>query len=154
MAHEQLRAHGIFLLRIALGTMFIAHSVIYMLMTLKLSGTLTFFASIGLPPWSAYATIFAEAFGGLFLILGIQTRWVALALSPILIGAIWVHSDNGWLFASAEGGWEYPLYLFILCIAQWMLGTAPMRCLPPGFLVRVRSDQKAPAPNGRTAKGL
>ena len=52
------------------------------------------------------------------LILGVQTRWVALALSPILLGAIRVHSGNGWLFASPDGGWEYPLYLFVLCIAQ------------------------------------
>jgi hypothetical protein len=33
-----------------------------------------------------------------------------------------VHSGNGWLFASPNGGWEYPLYLFVLCIAQAMLG--------------------------------
>ena len=119
--------------------MFVAHSVIYMLMTLKLSGTLEFFASIGLPPWSAYATIFAEAFGGLLLILGVQTRWVALALSPILLGAIWVHSDNGWLFASPEGGWEYPLYLFILCIAQGMLGDGAYALSPSWFPTGRRS---------------
>lgn len=46
---------------------------------------------------------------------------MALALSPILIGATWAHSGNGWLFASANGGWEYPLYLFVLCIAQALL---------------------------------
>lgn len=133
MAQDQVTSHGILLLRVALGIMFVAHSVIYMLMTLKLSGTLEFFASIGLPPWSAYATIFAEAFGGLLLILGVQTRWVALALSPILLGAIWVHSDNGWLFASPEGGWEYPLYLFILCIAQGMLGDGAYALSPSWF---------------------
>ena len=142
MAQDELRSHGILLLRLALGTMFIAHSVIYMLMTLKLSGTLEFFASIGLPAWSAYATILAEALGGLFLILGVQTRWVALALSPILIGAIWVHSGNGWLFASPEGGWEYPLYLFILCIAQWMLGDGAY-ALSPSWLPNNRARDAA-----------
>ena len=45
----------------ALGTMFIAHSMIYMLMTLTLDGTAKFFVSIGLPAWLAYATVLAEA---------------------------------------------------------------------------------------------
>ena len=102
MSESRLRSYGVLLLRLALGTMFIAHSVIYMTMTLTLAGTVDFFASLGLPPWFAYATILAEALGGLLLIVGIQTRWVALALSPILLGAIWVHSGNGWLFASPE----------------------------------------------------
>ena len=54
-----------FLLRVALGTMFIAHSTIYMLMTLTLAGTgKFFFVSIGLPAWLADATFLAEAVGG------------------------------------------------------------------------------------------
>jgi putative oxidoreductase len=133
MTDDQLRSYGVLLLRLALGTMFIAHSVIYMLMTLTLAGTAEFFVSIGLPAWLAYATFFAEAVGGIFLILGIQARWVALALSPILIGATWAHSGNGWLFASTEGGWEYPLYLFVLCIAQAMLGDGAYALLPSRF---------------------
>ena len=139
-------SYGVLLLRLALGTMFIAHSVVYMLLTLTLAGTVKFFASIGLPPWIAYATILAEALGGLFLILGIQTRWVALALSPILIGAVWVHSGNGWLFASPDGGWEYPLYLFVLCVAQAMLGDGPYAISPswfPGERATVKSNEAA-----------
>jgi putative oxidoreductase len=122
MADDRLRSYGVFLLRVALGVMFIAHSMIYMLMTVTLAETAKFFVSIGLPAWLTYATFLAEAVGGILLILGIQTRWVALALSPILIGAIWAHAGNGWVFTSAKGGWEYPLYLFVLCIAQVMLG--------------------------------
>ena len=102
MTDDRLRSYGVLLLRVALGTMFIAHSMIYMLMTLTLDGTAKFFVSIGLPAWLAYATFLAEAVGGILLILGIQTRWVALALSPILIGATWAHAGNGWLFASTE----------------------------------------------------
>ncbi len=138
MSENKLRYYGVLLLRIALGTMFIAHSVIYMTMTLTLAGTVDFFASLGLPPWFAYATILAEALGGLLLILGVQTRWVALALSPILLGAIWVHSGNGWLFASRNGGWEYPLYLFVLCIAQAMLGDGA-HALSPSWLLGARA---------------
>jgi putative oxidoreductase len=117
MTDDRLRSYGVLLLRLSLGTMFLAHSVIYMLLTLTLSGTSDFFNSIGLPSWLAYATFLAEVVGGILLILRIQTRWVALALSPILIGATSAHAGKGWLFASANGGWEYPLYLFILCVS-------------------------------------
>ena len=61
MTDYRLRSYGVLLLRIALGMMFLAHSVIYMLMTLTLEGTAKFFVSIGLPAWLAYATFVAEA---------------------------------------------------------------------------------------------
>jgi putative oxidoreductase len=122
MTVDRLNAYGVLLLRLALGTMFLAHSIVYMLLTLTLPGTVEFFVSIGLPAWLAYVTFAAEAVGGVLLILGVQTRWVALALSPLLLGATWAHAGNGWMFASTNGGWEYPLYLFVLCIAQAMLG--------------------------------
>ena len=142
MTEDRLRSYGVLLLRVSLGTMFIAHSMVYMLMTLTLDGMAKFFVSIGLPAWLAYATFLAEAVGGVLLILGIQTRWVALALSPILIGATWAHAENGWLFASENGGWEYPLYLFVLCIAQALLGDgayalAPSRLRDGGASPRV-----------------
>jgi putative oxidoreductase len=140
MTGDRLRSYGVLLLRLALGTMFLAHSVIYMLLTLTLSGTSDFFNSIGLPSWLAYATFLAEAVGGIFLIAGIQTRWVALALSPILVGATWAHAGNGWLFASANGGWEYPLYLFILCVAQAMLGDGAY-ALWPSWVPKVRAQE-------------
>ena len=49
MTEDRLRSYGVLLLRVALGTMFIAHSMLYMLMTLTLDGTAKFFVSIGLP---------------------------------------------------------------------------------------------------------
>jgi putative oxidoreductase len=130
MAPDRLNPYGVLLLRVALGTMFLAHSVIYMLMTLTLAGTADFFVSIGLPRWLAYATFAAEAIGGVLLILGIKTRWVALALAPILLGATWAHVGNGWLFAAPGGGWEYPLYLFVLATAQAMLGDGAYALMP------------------------
>ena len=60
--------------------------------------------------------------GGILLVLGVQARWVALALVPILAGATWAHWGNGWMFGFPNGGWEYPLYLTLLAIAQFMLG--------------------------------
>jgi putative oxidoreductase len=106
-------AYGALLLRVALGTMFLTH---------------------------AYLTVFAEAIGGILLILGVQTRWVALALTPILLGAVWVHAGNGWVFSAANGGWEYPLYLVVLAIAQALIGDGAY-ALSPSRSLSAASEQ-------------
>jgi putative oxidoreductase len=36
----------------------------------------------------------------------------------------------GSFFAAENGGWEYPLYLFVLCIAQAMLGDGAYALVP------------------------
>lgn len=115
--------YGITLLRVSLGVMYLAHSVVLKLLTFGLAGTAGYFTSIGLPGWLAYLTFAAEALGGVMLVLGIQARWVALALIPALAGAIiWAHATNGWVFTAPGGGWEYPLYLIVLSVAQALLG--------------------------------
>ncbi|MGE0563222.1 MAG: DoxX family protein [Pseudolabrys sp.] len=119
---ERLQQLGILLLRTALGVMFFAHGFILKFWTIGMEGTVRFFGVLGFPGWLAYPTAVAETVGGVMLVLGIQTRWVALALLPVVLGALWVHSGNGWLFEAKHGGWEFPLYLVVLCIAQAMLG--------------------------------
>nr|WP_314087707.1 DoxX family protein [uncultured Shinella sp.] len=123
LSQSDLTAYGVTLLRVSLGVMYLAHSVVLKLLTFGLAGTAGYFTSIGLPGWLAYLTFAAEAAGGLMLVLGIQARWVALPLIPALAGAIiWVHGANGWVFNAPGGGWEYPLYLIVLSIAQALLG--------------------------------
>lgn len=130
---------GAALLRVSLGAMFLAHSVVLKLLTYGLPGTAAFFRNVGLPGWLAYVTFACEAAGGMLLVLGVQSRWVALLLSPFLLGALFaVHLPNGWVFTGAGGGWEYPAYLFVLCLAQALLGDgafalSPSR--PPGALL-------------------
>jgi len=128
-------AYAAALLRIALGLMFLSHSILLKYFTFTLDGTAQFFASLGLWSSLAYVVFAAEAVGGIMLILGVQVRLVALALLPILLGAVWVHAGNGWVFTSANGGWEYPLYLALLSIVQVLLGEgayalAPSKPLP------------------------
>jgi len=114
--------YGIALLRVSLGLMFIAHSVVLKYFTFGLAGTAQFFEQIGLPGFLAYVVFGMEAVGGVLLVLGVRTREVAAALLPVLAGALWVHSANGWVFSGANGGWEYPLYLIVLSVAQILLG--------------------------------
>lgn len=122
MHREQSVDYGIALLRISLGLMFIAHSVVLKYFTYTLPGTAAFFESIGLPGALAYLVFAMEAVGGVLLVIGVGTRYAAAALIPVLIGAVWAHSANGWVFSNAGGGWEYPLYLIVLATAQTLLG--------------------------------
>jgi putative oxidoreductase len=116
MFNFDLQRTGNTVLRISLGLMFIAHSVILKYFTFTLAGTAQYFQSIGLPGPLAYVVFALEAVGGVLLVLGIRTRWVALGLVPILIGAAWAHSGNGWVFSNANGGWEYPLFLIVISV--------------------------------------
>ena len=107
---------GATLLRVALGIMFIAHSVVLKYFTFTLAGTAQYFVSIGLPGFLAYVVFALEAVGGVLLVLGIRTRWVALGLVPVLLGATWVHVGNGWVFNAPNGGWEYPAFLIVISL--------------------------------------
>lgn len=109
-------------LRVSLGVMFLVHSVYLKGVLFTLPGTAQFFASLGLPAALAYMVFTAEAIGGVLLLLGVRTRWVALALTPILLGATWAHWPNGWLFTAPNGGWEYPAFLAAATLTQALLG--------------------------------
>mgnify|MGYP003493865007 CR=1 FL=1 len=108
---------GALLLRLGLGSMFIAHALLKVFV-FTLPGTAQFFESLGLPAALGYVTIAAEFGGGVLLVLGVYTRYVALALVPILLGATWAHLGNGWFFSAPNGGWEYPVFLTLAAITQ------------------------------------
>ena len=144
MTDLRLVPYATLILRLALGIMFLAHSIVLKLMTFGLPGTAQFFQSVGLPGWLGYLTFAVEAAGGVLLVLGVQTRWVALLLSPFLIGAVvTVHLANGWVFTAAGGGWEYPAYLLVLCLVQAMLGDGACALSPSQGLHRDRSAAPA-----------
>ena len=115
-------SYAALLLRVALGTLFVAHALLkYFVFTLP--GTAAFFSSIGLPGVLGYVVFAAELIGGVLLIAGVATRAVAIALIPVLLGATWAHSGNGWLFTSANGGWEYPAFWTVALAVQALLGS-------------------------------
>jgi len=121
--------------------MFLVHSLYLKLVVFTLPGTVKFFTSLGLPAASAYATIAVEAIGGVMLIAGFRTRYAAIATLPVLLGATWVHSANGWLFTNANGGWEYPMFLAIAAIVQALVGDGAFAL----------SGERAPRANTRHA---
>src|SRR4030065_2299631 len=100
-------AYAAFILRLSLGSMLLAHGLLKVLV-FTLPGSAQFFASVGFPGWLAYPVVVMEVGGGLLMLGGVATRWVALALVPVMLGAMSVHWGNGWVFSGANGGWEYP----------------------------------------------
>lgn len=108
-------------LRVTSGALFLAHGLMKV-NVFTVAGTVGYFESIGIPGIFAYLTILAELAGGAALILGVGTRLVSLALIPVLLGATWAHSGNGWVFASEGGGWEFPLFWAVAQFAIALLG--------------------------------
>ena len=125
---------GVLVIRVTLGVMYLMHSMVLKLLTFGLAGTAGFFVSVGLPAPLAYLTFAAEAVGGVLLVLGIQARWVALALLPPLAGAIiWVHGANGWVFTAPGGGWEYPAVLIAVSVALALIGDGALALVPSSW---------------------
>lgn len=112
---------GATVLRISLGIMFLAHAHLKYF-TFTLAGTQAFFASLGLPEFLANVVFLSELVFGVLLVLGVQTRYVALISMPILLGATWAHSSNGWVFSNTNGGWEYPVFLTVAAFVQALIG--------------------------------
>ena len=124
MKNPELIDAATLLLRIALAFMFFAHAWLKV-KVFTVPGTVKYFESLGVPGFLAYFTIAAEIGGGALLFLGIGTRWVALALVPLMLGTIvLVHGRNGWLFTNKDGGWEYPAF--------WVVGLLVLAALGDG----------------------
>ena len=97
------------LLRIHFGIILLAHGWLK-ISVFTIPNTVGYFSSLGIPSIFAYLVIFGEVIGG-------------IALIPILIGATFVHINNGWLFSVEGGGWEYPASLTIIALAILGMGS-------------------------------
>lgn len=121
MIDNRTAPYGIFLLRVALGAMFVAHALLkYFVFTIP--GFEGFLGKLGYPAVLAWPIFLAEFLGGLAIIAGFYGRFVSAALLPVLIGALLVHAPNGWLFTAANGGWEYPAFLVVAALTHILVG--------------------------------
>ena len=118
---------GILILRLGVGIMFVAHGL-QMAFGLfggpGINGFSKMLSGLGFVPaifWS-YIASYAVLLGGLFLILGIQTRGsAALLLIFILTAAVKVHLSKG--FFLSNGGFEYTFVIAAACLALILLGS-------------------------------
>ncbi|MBE1302074.1 MAG: DoxX family membrane protein [Alteromonadaceae bacterium] len=59
-----------------------------------------------MPEVMASLAIGAEFFGGILLIIGLATRWISIPLMfTMLVAAITVHLENGWLAIADKSSW-------------------------------------------------
>ncbi len=123
--------YGALITRLSLGGILLSHGLLKVLV-FTIPGTVGYFASLGLPAIAAYLTIFAEIAGGTAILLGLYSRLASLFSIPLLLGALWAHAGNGWVFSSEGGGWEFPLLLVLLASTVAIQGSGPfaMRKLP------------------------
>ena len=102
---------AILILRIVVGIVFAVHGG-QKLFTMGFDGVAGFFGSLGipLPMVAAIVVTVLELVGGLALILGIGTRYVAALLAAdMVVALLTVHLANG--FFVSDGGYELVLLL-------------------------------------------
>jgi putative oxidoreductase len=118
-----LDAYGATVLRVTLGVIYVMHAYLA-LFVYGYRGTVRFQESLGLPlpEVGAAYVIVAHGLGGLLLVLGVFTRWAALANLPIMAGAFFlVHLKQGF-FMGRDGGYEFVLLVLAATLAQVFLG--------------------------------
>jgi putative oxidoreductase len=114
--------YGVTLLRVVVGVVYIMHAYLA-LAILGPSGMVAYQVKSGipLPEVATWYLILAHGLGGICLVLGIFTRWAALANVPVMLGAIiFVHLKSG--FWADQGGYEYALVLLLASLALAMTG--------------------------------
>jgi len=121
---------GALLLRMTLGSLFIAH--LYWKFAILPGGLDTWwanFAKNGYPSITPWYCISAEFVGAILLIPGICTRWVALYALPLVGGAahFWAFR-KGFFFTGA--GAELPVVWSLMLVIQALLGDGPYAVIP------------------------
>ena len=101
---------SILLLRIVIGCIFLTHG--YM----KWQGFET-----ATPLFKILAI--AEPLGGVAMLTGLLTRWAALGLSVIMLGAMWMKIGGvGFMGFAGKGGWEFEALIFAACVMMMTMG--------------------------------
>jgi putative oxidoreductase len=127
---------GLTVLRVTLGVIFLMHGYLT-LAVIGPSGTAGYMPRMGYPaalgPALAWYLIVAHSVGGTLLILGLWTRWAALAQVPIIASAFFLlHLPQGFFLtgivtdpargAAIAGGYEYTLLVLAATITLVLAG--------------------------------
>ena len=134
MDRPVVRDAALFVLRVVLGGVFIAHGVdkFYLSGITKTTGQ---FSALGIPQpkLSAYLAATAETLGGALLVIGLLTTFIASALELLMIAALYfVHLSQG--FFVTGGGFEYVLVLIVSLLMIVVFGSG--RASVDGILAR------------------
>jgi putative oxidoreductase len=138
---------GANILRIAAGAFMFPHVLgkFSDIGSLTLSkGTVGFFAKAGMVPaefW-VYLAAGSEVLVGIFLVLGLCTRYAAVGAATVLAIAVYalqVVKGFGWTWNT--GGYEYPVFWALVCTAiaveEWKKAFASNRASTPSFMAKL-----------------
>ena len=117
-------AYGATLLRLILGIVYIMHAYLAAVI-FGPAGMIAYQTKYGVPyaEIGTWYLILAHGLGGICLVLGLYTRWAALANVPVMLGAlVFVHLKNGFWAHSSPPGYEYVLVLVVVSLAVAMIG--------------------------------
>jgi putative oxidoreductase len=119
---DKLQPLALLILRLVLGIIMIGHG--YSKVFGGLHHHVQMVSSLGLPGWLAYFSAAAEFLGGILVILGLLTRFAALAIAiNMVVAIVKVHWHNGLL---GNGGYQFPLALASIAFALIFLGAGPI----------------------------
>ena len=117
---------SIFILRVAVGAIFLIHGMQKLFGVFGgggIEGTTQMVSNMGFTPvvlWT-WALLIAEFLGGLFLILGVLPRLSALSIAIVmLVAIIKIHGPKG--FFAMQGGFEYQMLILASCISIILTG--------------------------------
>ena len=110
---NRVQPFALLVMRLVLGAIMIAHG--YHKVWGGFHHHMDFVGALGIPRWLAYFSAGTEFFGGIAIVLGLFTRFFALAFAIEMGVAIWkVHFKNGLM---GTGGYEFPLALATIALA-------------------------------------
>lgn len=122
---NSLQPWGAFFLRIVLGVAMVYHGYGKVIPSSGFHGNTFsaiehhghFVASLGVPYWLGYASALTEFFGGIFILLGLLTRFAAFMISlNMLFAILLVTRHHGY------AGSEYALALFVIALMLLFYG--------------------------------
>ncbi len=129
---------GAMVARIFLGVVMLPHGMQKLLGVYGGNGfeaTMGFFTGMGMPWIIAFLVIMAESLGALALIFGLVGRFMAFGIFAVMLGATFMHLDNGffmnWFGAQSGEGYEYHLLAIALALVVMIKGSgaASVDCL-------------------------
>jgi putative oxidoreductase len=109
---------GMFLLRVVVGAIFIAHGWAKIQ---GMDGLIGWLGSMGFAPMFAYLVAYVEFLGGLAVLLGIYSRIAGYLLALVMVFAIYLVK----LKLGFVGGYEFELLLLVASLAVAWNGSGP-----------------------------